>query len=156
MQLLFQPSWITEVLIIMKLIQYQCKHLEISVRLLLLMSCVRMSGCWYQTAVVYHKWAHHVCPVHSYEYVLEPSPVALPLVEPQQTRVLQVSCGRAHSLVLTDNEGGKTGAQLRSKRHAHSHLAKSKPNFLSFQHGQQCVRTVWKTDCWRWSVQVHF
>uniref|UniRef100_H3CY41 RCC1 like n=1 Tax=Tetraodon nigroviridis TaxID=99883 RepID=H3CY41_TETNG len=41
----------------------------------------------------------------SYEYVLEPSPVALPLAEPQQTRVLQVSCGRAHSLVLTDNEG---------------------------------------------------
>ncbi|KAM3868540.1 RCC1-like G exchanging factor-like protein [Diretmus argenteus] len=41
----------------------------------------------------------------SYDYVLEPSPVALPLVKPQQTRVLQVSCGRAHSLVLTDQEG---------------------------------------------------
>ncbi|KAI3373980.1 hypothetical protein L3Q82_022551 [Scortum barcoo] len=41
----------------------------------------------------------------SYDYVLEPSPVALPLVDPLQTRVLQVSCGRAHSLVLTDREG---------------------------------------------------
>ncbi|KAF7688814.1 RCC1-like G exchanging factor-like protein [Silurus meridionalis] len=41
----------------------------------------------------------------SYEYVLEPSPVSLPLVNPQETRVLQVSCGRAHSLVLTDCEG---------------------------------------------------
>uniref|UniRef100_A0A665U8Q5 RCC1-like domain-containing protein n=1 Tax=Echeneis naucrates TaxID=173247 RepID=A0A665U8Q5_ECHNA len=41
----------------------------------------------------------------SYDYVLEPSPVALPLVEPLQTRVVQVSCGRAHSLVLTDKEG---------------------------------------------------
>uniref|UniRef100_W5LW55 RCC1 like n=1 Tax=Lepisosteus oculatus TaxID=7918 RepID=W5LW55_LEPOC len=41
----------------------------------------------------------------SYEYVLEPSPVALPLRRPQETRVLQVACGRAHSLVLTDNEG---------------------------------------------------
>ncbi|XP_029956028.1 RCC1-like G exchanging factor-like protein isoform X2 [Salarias fasciatus] len=41
----------------------------------------------------------------SYDYVLEPSPVALPLKEPQLTRVLQVSCGRAHSLVLTDREG---------------------------------------------------
>ncbi|MBN3325406.1 RCC1L protein, partial [Atractosteus spatula] len=41
----------------------------------------------------------------SYEYVLEPSPVALPLHRPQATRVLQVACGRAHSLVLTDNEG---------------------------------------------------
>lgn len=43
----------------------------------------------------------------SYDFVLEPSPVALPLVEPLQTRVVQVACGRAHSLVLTDQEGGK-------------------------------------------------
>lgn len=41
----------------------------------------------------------------SYEYVLEPSPLALPLSRPLQTRVLQVACGRAHSLVLTDQEG---------------------------------------------------
>uniref|UniRef100_A0A8C9TJI6 RCC1 like n=1 Tax=Scleropages formosus TaxID=113540 RepID=A0A8C9TJI6_SCLFO len=41
----------------------------------------------------------------SYEYVLEPSPVALPLARPQETRVVQVACGRAHSLVLTDAEG---------------------------------------------------
>ena len=38
--------------------------------------------------------------------MLEPSPVPLPLDRPQETRVLQVSCGRAHSLVLTDGEGG--------------------------------------------------
>ncbi|XP_051903161.1 RCC1-like G exchanging factor-like protein [Hippocampus zosterae] len=42
---------------------------------------------------------------HSYDYVLEPSPVQLPLREPQKTRVTQVSCGRAHTLVLTDREG---------------------------------------------------
>ncbi|XP_030648384.1 RCC1-like G exchanging factor-like protein [Chanos chanos] len=41
----------------------------------------------------------------SYDYVLEPSPVALPLAKPQETQVIQVSCGRAHSLVLTDAEG---------------------------------------------------
>ncbi|XP_066514718.1 RCC1-like G exchanging factor-like protein [Hoplias malabaricus] len=41
----------------------------------------------------------------SYDYVLEPSPVSLPLSNPQETRILQVSCGRAHSLVLTDSEG---------------------------------------------------
>ncbi|OXB78888.1 UNVERIFIED_CONTAM: hypothetical protein H355_011293 [Colinus virginianus] len=41
-----------------------------------------------------------------YEYVLEPSPIPLPLEKPQKTRVLQVSCGRAHSLILTDSEGG--------------------------------------------------
>lgn len=40
-----------------------------------------------------------------YEYILEPSPVPLPLDKPQATRVLQVSCGRAHSLILTDSEG---------------------------------------------------
>ncbi|KAK2490070.1 hypothetical protein MC885_001156 [Smutsia gigantea] len=40
-----------------------------------------------------------------YEYVLEPSPIPLPLDRPQETRVLQVSCGRAHSLILTDGEG---------------------------------------------------
>ncbi|XP_062341068.1 RCC1-like G exchanging factor-like protein isoform X2 [Osmerus eperlanus] len=42
----------------------------------------------------------------SYDYVLEPSPVALPLDKPQKTRVVQVACGRAHSLILTDSEGG--------------------------------------------------
>ncbi|XP_043355224.1 RCC1-like G exchanging factor-like protein isoform X8 [Dermochelys coriacea] len=41
----------------------------------------------------------------SYEYVLEPSPIPLPLDTPQETRILQVSCGRAHSLILTDKEG---------------------------------------------------
>lgn len=41
----------------------------------------------------------------TYDYVLESSPVSLPLANPQETRVLQVSCGRAHSLVLTDSEG---------------------------------------------------
>ncbi|XP_069741001.1 RCC1-like G exchanging factor-like protein isoform X2 [Narcine bancroftii] len=40
-----------------------------------------------------------------YDYILEPSAVPLPLDKPQETRVLQVSCGRAHSLVLTDREG---------------------------------------------------
>lgn len=43
--------------------------------------------------------------LQSYDYVLEPSPVALPLSTPQETRVVQVACGRAHSLVLTDREG---------------------------------------------------
>ncbi|TNN26727.1 Williams-Beuren syndrome chromosomal region 16 protein [Liparis tanakae] len=41
----------------------------------------------------------------SYDFSLEPSPVALPLAEPLQTRVAQVACGRAHSLILTDREG---------------------------------------------------
>ncbi|OXB64775.1 hypothetical protein ASZ78_016302 [Callipepla squamata] len=48
------------------------------------------------------RWAH---VAKGYEYVLEPSPIPLPLEKPQKTRVLQVSCGRAHSLILTDSEG---------------------------------------------------
>ncbi|MBN3275811.1 RCC1L protein, partial [Polyodon spathula] len=51
-----------------------------------------------------------------YEYVLEPSPVPLPLDRPQETIVLQVACGRAHSLILTDNEGGKVG-RMSQQRH---------------------------------------
>ncbi|XP_077448917.1 RCC1-like G exchanging factor-like protein isoform X2 [Stigmatopora argus] len=43
--------------------------------------------------------------LHSYDYVLEPSPVQLPLREPQKTRIVEVACGRAHALVLTDGEG---------------------------------------------------
>ncbi|XP_068456968.1 RCC1-like G exchanging factor-like protein [Clinocottus analis] len=43
--------------------------------------------------------------LQSYDFVLEPSPVALPLAEPLQTKVVQVACGRAHSLILTDQEG---------------------------------------------------
>uniref|UniRef100_A0A3Q3AZU0 RCC1 like n=1 Tax=Kryptolebias marmoratus TaxID=37003 RepID=A0A3Q3AZU0_KRYMA len=48
----------------------------------------------------------------SYDYVLEPAPVILPLREPQETRVLQVACGRAHSLVLTNQEGGEAMADI--------------------------------------------
>lgn len=46
-----------------------------------------------------------------YFYILsddfsEPHSVALPVKFPD-TRVKQISCGRSHILVLTDNEGGK-------------------------------------------------
>lgn len=51
-------------------------------------------------------------PARGYEYVLEPSPVPLPLDRPQETRVLQVSCGRAHSLILTDREGGELASRV--------------------------------------------
>lgn len=30
-----------------------------------------------------------------------------------------------------------------------------KTSIVSFQHGQQFVWTVWKTNCWRWSLQVN-
>ncbi|XP_022083354.1 RCC1-like G exchanging factor-like protein [Acanthaster planci] len=39
------------------------------------------------------------------DYILYPVPIDLPLTRPRATRVTQVSCGRAHSLILTDNEG---------------------------------------------------
>ncbi|XP_066279833.1 RCC1-like G exchanging factor-like protein [Branchiostoma lanceolatum] len=39
------------------------------------------------------------------DYLIAPAPVDLPLTNPQETQVLQVACGRAHSLILTDREG---------------------------------------------------
>ncbi|XP_033099714.1 RCC1-like G exchanging factor-like protein [Anneissia japonica] len=39
------------------------------------------------------------------EYLLAPAEIHLPLKRPRSTRVIQVACGRAHSLVLTDQEG---------------------------------------------------
>lgn len=65
------------------------------------------TAAWTLTHLIFFILHVSACADQSYDYVLEPSPVALPLSEPQQTRVLQVSCGRAHSLVLTDREGGK-------------------------------------------------
>ena len=41
----------------------------------------------------------------SYQYIMKPMPIPLPLQKPLQTRVTDVSCGRAHALVLADNEG---------------------------------------------------
>lgn len=62
-------------------------------------------------------------PARGYEYVLEPSPVPLPLDKPQVTQVLQVSCGRAHSLVLTDGEGGELTCSLLMEEWGNSFLA---------------------------------
>ncbi|XP_070533200.1 RCC1-like G exchanging factor-like protein isoform X2 [Ptychodera flava] len=44
-------------------------------------------------------------PGQSLDYVIRPISVSLPLTKPLTTRVVQVACGRAHSLVLTDQEG---------------------------------------------------
>lgn len=63
-----------------------------------------------------------VMAVRSYDYVLEPSPVALPLAQPQQTRVVQLACGRAHSLVLTDQEGGWFGGRTHTHTHKHTYF----------------------------------
>jgi len=42
---------------------------------------------------------------HPLEFLIEPAPISLPLKSPNSTKVKQVACGRAHSLVLTDKEG---------------------------------------------------
>lgn len=39
--------------------------------------------------------------------IISPTEINLPLTKPRKTRVSQVSCGRSHSLILTDEEGGK-------------------------------------------------
>ncbi|PIK40603.1 putative Williams-Beuren syndrome chromosomal region 16 protein-like [Apostichopus japonicus] len=38
-------------------------------------------------------------------YVIAPARLDLPLTKPRDTRVTQVACGRAHSIILTDKEG---------------------------------------------------
>lgn len=90
-----------------------------------------------------------LCVVKSFDYVLEPSPVPLPLSEPLQTRVIQVSCGRAHSLVLTDQEGGKTQSQSKSCQFLKKTCFKDVYyavclyfSLYSLQYGQQLIRSV--------------
>ena len=41
------------------------------------------------------------------DYVIEPVPMDLPLLYPQTTKLTHVSCGRAHTVIVTDSEGGK-------------------------------------------------
>uniref|UniRef100_T1J6W7 RCC1-like G exchanging factor-like protein n=1 Tax=Strigamia maritima TaxID=126957 RepID=T1J6W7_STRMM len=48
---------------------------------------------------------HEVRKGHPFEFVLSPLPIAVPLLNPSETKVLQVACGRAHTLILTDKEG---------------------------------------------------
>ena len=40
----------------------------------------------------------------SYKYLMEPAPIALPL-KFDKTKVIGLACGRAHTLILTNNEG---------------------------------------------------
>jgi len=40
------------------------------------------------------------------DYITEPVPIALPLLHPNTTRLTHVSCGRAHTVIVTDEEGG--------------------------------------------------
>jgi alpha-tubulin suppressor-like RCC1 family protein len=39
------------------------------------------------------------------DYVIQPVPVELPLAHPATTKLTQVACGRAHTVLVTDNEG---------------------------------------------------
>ena len=40
------------------------------------------------------------------DYVIEPVHIDLPLLYPQTTKLTHVSCGRAHTVIVTDSEGG--------------------------------------------------
>ena len=41
------------------------------------------------------------------DFIIEPVQIDLPLDKPNSTRVLHVGCGRAHTVVVTDGDGGK-------------------------------------------------
>ena len=42
------------------------------------------------------------------DYMHEPVPIELPLLHPNQTRLTHIACGRAHTVIATDNEGGNS------------------------------------------------
>ena len=42
------------------------------------------------------------------DYVIEPVPIELPLVHRESTKLSDVACGRAHTVIVTDKEGGKS------------------------------------------------
>lgn len=39
------------------------------------------------------------------DYIIEPAVINLPLNEPESTKITDIACGRAHTLLLTDKEG---------------------------------------------------
>jgi len=45
------------------------------------------------------------------DYVIQPVPIDLPLLHPNTTRLTHVACGRAHTVIVTDIEGG-TGTNM--------------------------------------------
>lgn len=51
---------------------------------------------------------YHEMPKNSgriLDYIIEPAHIDLPLNHPDSTKIIQVACGRAHTLILTDKEG---------------------------------------------------
>jgi len=46
------------------------------------------------------------------DYVIEPVPIDLPLLHPSKTQITHVACGRAHTVIVTDTEGGRYIAVL--------------------------------------------
>ncbi|XP_062569071.1 RCC1-like G exchanging factor-like protein [Saccostrea cucullata] len=65
----------------------------------------KLYGCGINTdsQLGYHKGTTKADRV--LDYIIEPVLIPLPLECPQSTEVVDVSCGRAHTLVLTDKEG---------------------------------------------------
>lgn len=46
-------------------------------------------------------------PALSLPWLIKLTPIPLPLVQPESTVVTHVACGRAHTVVATNNEGRK-------------------------------------------------
>jgi len=55
------------------------------------------------------------------DYVIEPVPIELPLLHPNNTQLTHVACGRAHTVIATDKEGRMITC-LSSSRHCHSFI----------------------------------
>ncbi|KHJ47571.1 regulator of condensation [Trichuris suis] len=63
----------------------------------------------YGTGVnVYHQLGfhpHNISPEQGVQYLIEPRQISLPLRFPDSTKVTHVACGKAHTVIATDNEG---------------------------------------------------
>jgi len=46
------------------------------------------------------------------DYVIQPVPIELPLLHPNKTQLTHVACGRAHTVIVTDNEGCMCGVSF--------------------------------------------
>ncbi|XP_021365239.1 RCC1-like G exchanging factor-like protein isoform X2 [Mizuhopecten yessoensis] len=68
------------------------------------------------------------------DYIIEPIKIDIPFDNPETTKVTQVACGRAHTILLTDNEGVYS---------------------MGNNAYGQCGRTIVEGELYRYSSQIH-
>ncbi|XP_069106507.1 RCC1-like G exchanging factor-like protein isoform X2 [Argopecten irradians] len=65
--------------------------------------CVFGTGINTNSQIGFHRLPHD--KEKGIDYIIQPAKIALPFDNPDTTRVTQAACGRAHTILLTNNEG---------------------------------------------------